>query len=58
MDRINLYLGTLADQYISLVNMGASIADQKFCLGKIQGIRSALMLLDAGESTVPSHLLA
>lgn len=58
MDRINSYLGTLTIQYQSLVNQQASLADQQFCLGKIQGIRSALMLLNETNSTVPAHLLA
>lgn len=58
MERINSYLDTLVIQYHSLVNQRASWADQQFCLGKIQGIRSTLMLLDETNSTIPSHLLA
>ena len=58
VDRIKTSIDNLVKQYHHLIDQNASWSDQKFCLGKIEGLRLALMLLSDPNSVIPSELVA
>ena len=57
-DRIQAYLITLTKDFEKLVKYNATWSDQKYCLGKIEGVRAALRLMSDTNSTIPSNLIA
>lgn len=58
MERLRSYLKTLEDQYTELTKArGFDTAQERFILGKMAGVRTAIMLLQETDSTVPSKLV-
>lgn len=57
MERLNRYLESLVKDYHAVQKSGADWAKENFYLGKIEGCRQAIRLIQGTDSVVPSELI-
>lgn len=57
MDRLQAFLDALIKQHSELLKKGVDKNKEQFILGKITGVRTAIMLINNPDTIIPSDII-